>query len=117
MVDIALAALIAEGKLQTLMDLKERVEKLSDMCTDINNQVDDMIKTLNTYSASESGVLYMVAACSVDVVVRFFQLIIYAVSYAASVCPLRFFTLRGLIVVVDSVDIPDQALLFLIRVS
>ncbi|VBB27522.1 unnamed protein product [Acanthocheilonema viteae] len=50
---------------EMLMDLKERIEKLDDMCTDINNQVDDMTATLNTaYNAGESDALYMIAACS-----------------------------------------------------
>ncbi|EJW73167.1 hypothetical protein WUBG_15930 [Wuchereria bancrofti] len=56
-----------------LMDLKERVDKLNDMCTDINNQADDMIITLNTYNVGKSDALYMITACSVDFIVRFFQ--------------------------------------------
>uniref|UniRef100_A0A0R3RAG7 Coiled-coil domain-containing protein 39 n=1 Tax=Brugia timori TaxID=42155 RepID=A0A0R3RAG7_9BILA len=58
---------------EMLMDLKERVDKLNDMCTDINNQADDMIVTLNTYNAGKSDALYMITACSVDFIVRFFQ--------------------------------------------
>uniref|UniRef100_A0AAF5Q712 Uncharacterized protein n=2 Tax=Wuchereria bancrofti TaxID=6293 RepID=A0AAF5Q712_WUCBA len=58
---------------EMLMDLKERVDKLNDMCTDINNQADDMIITLNTYNVGKSDALYMITACSVDFIVRFFQ--------------------------------------------
>ncbi|CAG9529986.1 unnamed protein product [Cercopithifilaria johnstoni] len=55
-----------------LMDLKERVDKLDDMCKDINNQVDDMTATLNTaYNVGESNALYTITARSVDFIIRF----------------------------------------------
>uniref|UniRef100_A0A915PJI5 Uncharacterized protein n=1 Tax=Setaria digitata TaxID=48799 RepID=A0A915PJI5_9BILA len=60
---------------ELLMNLKERVEKLSDMCTDISNQVDDMTAALNAYNVGKSGVLYMIAACFVDLMISFFQFI------------------------------------------
>lgn len=56
-----------------LMDLKERVDKLNDICTDINNQADDMIATLNAHNIGKSDALYLITACSVDFIVRFFQ--------------------------------------------
>ncbi|KAM3716279.1 Triosephosphate isomerase [Dirofilaria immitis] len=58
---------------EMFMDLKERVDKLNDICTDINNQVDDMTVTLNAYNIGKSDLLYIITAYSVDVIVRFFQ--------------------------------------------
>lgn len=56
------------------MDLKERVDKLDDMCTDINNQIDDITVTLNmAYNVGESNTLYMATACSVDFIIRFLK--------------------------------------------
>uniref|UniRef100_A0A0R3RH69 LXG domain-containing protein n=1 Tax=Elaeophora elaphi TaxID=1147741 RepID=A0A0R3RH69_9BILA len=55
------------------MDLKERIDKLNDMCTDINNQVDNMTATLNAYNAGQSNALYVIIACSVDSIIRLFE--------------------------------------------
>ncbi|EFO13265.1 hypothetical protein LOAG_15265, partial [Loa loa] len=61
-----------------LMDLKERVDKLNDICMDINNQVDDMIITLNAYNCDKSDTLYVITVRSVDFIMHFFQQI-YAI--------------------------------------
>ncbi|VDN19770.1 unnamed protein product [Gongylonema pulchrum] len=75
---------------QALLDLKERVEKLNDVFTDINNHVDDMSKTLYTYTSSGSGFFYMFAACCVDIVVRFYRFMIYTIKYITAVRPFKF---------------------------
>lgn len=69
------------------MDLKERVDKLDDMCTDINNQVDDVTVTLNAaYNVSESNALYMITACSVDFIIHLFKQIYATVISITMVC-------------------------------
>ncbi|EFO13444.1 hypothetical protein LOAG_15085 [Loa loa] len=61
-----------------LMDLKERVDKLNDICMDINNQVDDMIVTLNAYNCDKNDTLYVITIRSVNFIMHFFQQI-YAI--------------------------------------
>ncbi|VDN05129.1 unnamed protein product [Thelazia callipaeda] len=69
------------------MDMKERVEKLSDMCNDINNQADNMIATLNAYNDGKSGIFYIVAAYSVDFGFNILRSIFAAIT---SIIPVKF---------------------------
>ncbi|VDK85273.1 unnamed protein product [Litomosoides sigmodontis] len=70
---------------ELIMDLKERVDKLDDMCTDINNQVDDMTVTLSAaYNVSGSNALYIITACSVDFIISFLKQI-YATAISITV--------------------------------
>lgn len=70
---------------QILLDLKDCIEKMTDLSNDLNNQVDDMLKTLEIHQTVDHGIFFTTASTTIDVSARLCRALCAGVSYSIAV--------------------------------
>uniref|UniRef100_A0A915C3M4 Uncharacterized protein n=1 Tax=Parascaris univalens TaxID=6257 RepID=A0A915C3M4_PARUN len=58
---------------QLLMDLKERVDKVSDICNDMSAQMEEISKTLSAYTFTDGSVIYLFVSSLRNFIVDFIR--------------------------------------------